>query len=45
MDLTILIVVGLILFVGIPRRNRYGKNKKKDKEIPYVVFQAVDMAI
>ena len=30
MDLTI--VVGLILFVGIPRRNRYGKNKKKDKE-------------
>lgn len=30
MDLTILIVVGLILFVGIPRRNRYGKNKKKD---------------
>lgn len=32
MDLMILIVVGLILFVGIPRRNRYGKNKKKDKE-------------
>ena len=30
MDLTILIVVGLIL--GNPRRNRYGKNKKKDKE-------------
>lgn len=32
MDLTILIVVGIILFVGIPRRNRYRKSKKKDKE-------------
>lgn len=32
MDLTILIVVGLILCIGIPRRNRYGKNKKEDKE-------------
>lgn len=32
MDLTILIVVGLIPFIGIPRRNRYGKNKKEDKE-------------
>ena len=32
MDLTILIVVGLIFFIGIPRRNRYGKNKKEDKE-------------
>lgn len=32
MDLTVLVVVGLILFIGIPRRNRFTKSMKKDEE-------------